>query len=196
MSELNTCVRLKRLNISGNPLSADAVRRLQEALPGCQIITDADLSMPEPTPVAPDSAAVPVEPVTPEPIPLIPDLPEVHDPALEAILPEVLNVWPGSAGCSLRAARTAAQLLDWGMATELTDDEIYAAMGSYLDTLGDEDFMLFRESFYSVYDASYNLRGENAEGLLSDAGVETSAYPWNEKAFHSMEMLCYGLGPM
>ena len=70
VSELNTCVRLKRLNISGNPLSADAVRRLQEALPGCQIITDADLSMPEPTPVAPDSAAVPVEPVTPEPIPL------------------------------------------------------------------------------------------------------------------------------
>ena len=162
---------------------------------------------PTPTPpVIPDVTAMPTETPAPEPsaaptpeptpIPLIPDLPEVHDPALEAILPEVLNVWPGAAGCSLRAARTAALLLDWGMATELTDDEIYAAMGSYLDTLGDEDFMLFRESFYSVYDASYNLRGENAEGLLSDAGVETSAYPWNEKAFHSMEMLCYGLGPM
>ena len=50
MSTLNTCVRLRRLDLSGNPVPADAVRRLQEALPGCQIITDVDLSMPEPTP--------------------------------------------------------------------------------------------------------------------------------------------------
>ena len=161
---------------------------------------------PTPTPpVIPDVTALPTEAPapepsagptpTPEPLPLIPDLPEVHDPALEAILPDVMNVRPGSAGCSLRAARTAAALLDWGMETELTDDEIYSAMGCWLDTLNDEDFMLFRESFYSVYDASYNLRGENAEGLLEDAGVEHSARPWNEKAFHSMEMLCYGLGP-
>ncbi len=162
---------------------------------------------PTPTPpVIPDVTAMPTEAPAPEPsaaptpeptpIPLIPDLPEVHDPALEAILPEVLNVWPGAAGCSLRAARVAAQLLDWGMTTELDDDGIYAAIGSYLDTLNDEDFMAFREAFYSVYDASYNLRGDSAEGLLSDAGVENSAYPWNEKAFHAMEMLCYGLGPM
>ena len=161
---------------------------------------------PTPTPpVIPDVTAMPTEAPapepsaeptpTPEPLPLIPDLPEVHDPALEAILPEVMNVWPGAAGCSLRAARTAAALLDWGMETELTDDEIYSAMGCYLDTLNDEDFMLFRESFYSVYDASYNRRGEYAEGLLEDAGVESSAYPWNDKAFHVMEMLCYGLGP-
>lgn len=142
---------------------------------------------------APEPSAEPTP--TPEPLPLIPDLPELHDPALEAILPEVMTVGPGSAGSSLRAARTAAALLDWGMETELTDDEIYSAMGSWLDTLSDEDFMLFRESFYSIYDASYNLRGENAEGLLSDAGAGDCAYPWNEKAFHAMEMLCYGLGP-
>ena len=162
---------------------------------------------PAPTPAAvPDVTAMPTEvpapepsaapTPTPEPIPLVPDLPELHDAALEAILPEVLHVGPGSAGSSLRAARCAAQLLDWGMETALTDDEIYSAMGSWLDTLSDEDFMLFRESFYAVYDASYNLRGESAEGLLSDAGVEASAYPWNERAFRAMEMLCYGLGPM
>ena len=144
---------------------------------------------------APEPSAEPMPTPTPEPVPLIPDLPELHDPALEAILPDVLKVGPGSAGSSLRAAAVAARLLDWGMATALSDDEIYSAMGCWLDTLNDEDFMLFRESFYSVYDASYDLRGEYGEGLLSDAGVENSAYPWNDRAVRAMEMLCYGRGP-
>ena len=149
-------------------------------------------AMPTETPAAePTPAPTP----TPDPLPLIPDLPEIHDAALEEILGGVLNIGPGSAGSSLRAAAVAARLLDWGMETALSDDEIYAAMGSYLDTLSDADFMLFRESFYAVYDRSYDLRGEYAEGLLSDAGVADSAYPWNDQAFHVMEMLCYGLGP-
>ena len=71
VSTLNTCVRLRRLDLSGNPVPADAVRRLQEALPGCQIITDADLSMPEPTPVPPGTETpVPLIPEYPEPIPV------------------------------------------------------------------------------------------------------------------------------
>lgn len=69
VSTLNTCVRLRRLNLTGNPVSADAIRRLQEALPGCQIITDADLSMPEPTPV-PTATPVPRIPEYPDPIPV------------------------------------------------------------------------------------------------------------------------------
>ena len=86
VTTLNTCVRLQRLNLTGNPVSADAVRRLQEALPGCRIVTDADLSMPEPTPAAPDSGEVPTAPVTPAPtdtpaptetpVPLIPEYPD------------------------------------------------------------------------------------------------------------------------
>ena len=40
----------------------------------------------------------------------------------------------------------------------------------------------------------YNLRGESAEGLLSDAGVTNSAWPWNDQAFHAMEMVYLGCG--
>ena len=39
------------------------------------------------------------------------------------------------------------------------------------------------------------FRSSDNKAMLEDAGVEHSARPWNEKAFHSMEMLCYGLGP-
>ncbi len=53
LSHLNTCTALRKLDLTGNNLTADQIRRLQEALPGCQIITDVDLSMPEPTPEPP-----------------------------------------------------------------------------------------------------------------------------------------------
>ena len=138
---------------------------------------------PEPTPVS-----------TPEPLPLIPDLPEVHDEALEQIFEAVLSVYPGTAGTSLRAARCAAWLLDWGAVTTLTDDEIYSAVGSWLDEQDDERMQTFLESFLSVYDRSYDLRGEYAEDLMSDAGIESSLYPWNERAFRAVEMVSYGCG--
>ncbi len=51
---LRSLAALRTLNITGNAaLTADMVRSLQEALPACQIITDIDLSMPEPTPEIP-----------------------------------------------------------------------------------------------------------------------------------------------
>ena len=123
-----------------------------------------------------------------------PALPELRDPALEAILTDVLSVYPGAAGSSLRGAACAARLLDWGMATPLNDDEIYSATGCFLDTLSDQDLLLFFESLDTVYNMGYNLKGESAEGLLSDAGVTNSAWPWNDQAFHAMEMVYLGCG--
>jgi hypothetical protein len=125
----------------------------------------------------------------------VPELPPVHDAALNAVLSGVLTVYPGSAGSSLRAAARAAQLLDWGMATTLSDDEIYSAVGCFMDELDDQDLLLFQESFYSVYDRAYDLRGENARELLEDAGASDCRYPWNDQAFHALEMVSYGLGP-
>ena len=151
------------------------------------VVTETPAPTPEPTP---EPTPVP----TPEPLPLIPDLPEVHDEALEQIFEAVLSVYPGSAGTSLRAARCAAWLLDWGAVTTLTDDEIYSAVGSWLDEQDDERMQIFLESILSVYDRSYDLRGEYAEDLMSDAGIESSLYPWNERAFRAVEMVSYGCG--
>ena len=54
LSPLYNCKELRLLEIGGNgALDPDEIRRLQEALPECTIVTDVDLSMPEPTPVPP-----------------------------------------------------------------------------------------------------------------------------------------------
>ncbi len=110
----------------------------------------------------PAETPVPSPTPTPSPVPLIPDLPEVHDAELETLLSGALTVYPGTAGSSLRAAACAARLLDWGMRTEQSDDGIYSATGCFLDTLADQDLLLFFESLDSVYNMGYNLRGENA----------------------------------
>ena len=151
------------------------------------VVTETAAPTPEPTPE-------PLPLSTPEPLPLVPDLPEVHDEALEQIFEAVLSVYPGSAGSSLRAARCAAWLLDWGTVTTLTDDEIYSAVGSWLDEQDDERMQIFLESILSVYDRTYDLRGEYAEGIMSDAGIESSLYPWNDRAFRAVEMVSYGCG--
>ena len=151
------------------------------------VVTETPAPTPEPTPE-------PLPLSTPEPLPLVPDLPEVHDEALEQIFEAVLSVYPGSAGSSLRAARCAAWLLDWGTVTTLTDDEIYSAVGSWLDEQDDERMQIFLESILSVYDRTYDLRGEYAEGIMCDAGIESSLYPWNDRAFRAVEMVSYGCG--
>ncbi len=150
------------------------------------VMAEPVISTPEPT----------VEPTpTPTPVPIQPELPPVVDESLNAVLDMITDtVHPGSSGSSLRAAACAAALLDWGMNTQLTDDEIYSAVGCWLDTLDDARLIQYFDSFYPVYNASYDLKGDNAESLLRDAGVSGSAYPWNEQAFHAVEMVCYGCG--
>ena len=113
----------------------------------------APAATPTPAPVPTETPAPTPEPTpeptpapTPEPLPLAPELPEIHDAALEEIFEGVLSVYPGTAGSSLRAARCAAWLLDWGAVTSLTDDEIYSAVGSWMDKQSDERLSTFLES--------------------------------------------------
>lgn len=164
--------------------------------------TDAPTPSAEPEPTAVPAPAVEIipaptaEPVhTPEPPPLQPELPPVYDEALTSIFNRIIDdVRPGTAGCSLRAAQIGASLLDWGMATALTDDEIYSAVGCFLEEQEDERLQLFFESFFSVYDSCYDLMSENGPELLDCAGVSDCSYPWNDRALHSVEMVCYGCG--
>lgn len=152
------------------------------------VMAEPVISIPEPT-------ATPEPTPEPTPVPIQPTLPPVWDESLNAILEDITtSVQPGSSGCSLRAAKGAAKLLDWGAATGLTDDEIYSAVGCWLDTLDDEHLLMFFDSFAMVYNASYDLRGENAEGLMADAGISAASYPWDDTAAHAVEMVYYGCG--
>ncbi len=146
-----------------------------------------------PTPV-PTPEPTPEPTPTPEPLPLAPDLPPVHDETLSGILEATLYVYPGTAGASLRAVRCAVWLLDWGMQTGLSDDEIYSAVGTWLDGQDEERVQIFLESIFPVYDQTYDLRGENAQARMEDAGVTESLYPWNDHAQHAAEMVLYGCG--
>ncbi len=151
--------------------------------------------MAEPIISGPEPTAAPEPTPEPAPIPIQPTLPPVWDESLNAILEDItVSVMPGSSGCSLRAANGAAKLLDWGAATGLTDDEIYSAVGCWLDTLDDEHLLMFFDSFAMVYNASYDLRGDNAEGLMGDAGISAAYYPWDDAAAHAVEMVYYGCG--
>jgi len=150
---------------------------------------------PEATPApTPEPTPSPTPAPTPEPLPLAPSLPPVHDEALSGIFESVLTVYPSTAGCSLRAAVCAALLLDWGSETELTDDEIYSAVGCWLDEQDDKRLQIFLESILLVYDMSYDLRGEYAQGLMDSAGIVPAHAPWGERAVHAVEMVVYGCG--
>ena len=151
--------------------------------------------MAEPVNSTPEPTATPEPTPEPTPVPIQPDLPPVNDESLNAILDSITtDVQPGTAGSSLKAANCAAKLLDWGTATSLNDDEIYSAVGCWLDEQSDERLLMFFESFYSVYTASYDLRSDNGESLMRDAGISSAAYPWNDAAAHAVEMVYYGCG--
>ena len=151
--------------------------------------------MAEPVNTTPEPTATPEPTPEPTPVPIQPELPPVTDEALNYILDNITaNVQPGSSGCSLRAAQCAGALLDWGLVTTLNDDEIYSAVGCWLDEQDDERLLMFFDSFYLVYTASYDLRSENGESLMRDAGMNTEAYPWNDQAAHAVEMVYYGCG--
>ena len=151
--------------------------------------------MAEPVNSTPEPTATPEPTPEPTPVPIQPELPPVYDEALSSILSSITtDVQPGSAGSSLKAANCAAKLLDWGTVTALTDDEIYSAVGGWLDEQDDEQLLMFFESFYSVYTQSYNLRSENAEALMGDAGISSANYPWGDAAAHAVEMVYYASG--
>ena len=158
------------------------------------VVTEVPVTM-EPVSFSPEPTAAPEPTPEPTPVPIQPELPPVNDEALNAILDSITSdVQPGTAGSSLKAANCAAKLLDWGAATSLNDDEIYSAVGCWLDEQSDERLLMFFESFYSVYTASYDLRAENGENLMRDAGISSASFPWNDAAAHAVEMVYYGCG--
>ena len=100
--------------------------------------------------------------------------------AFEAVLDQLSDIHPGTAGSSLAQAKVAAALLDWAQWTAMSADqarEDAKAYGADMDLLG------------SVADTCSSLKGEEGKELLEDAGVEESGYPWNDKAFEIAQAL-------
>ncbi len=144
---------------------------------------------------APAAQPTPEPTVEPSPVPLIPSFPPVWDESLNSVLDEITDdVRPGSSGSSLRAVCCAAHLLDWAHTSSLTDDEVYSAVQCWMETLDNERLNNFLNSVLDVYDRCYDLRTDRADELMEEAGIDHSSWPWSDRAFRKVEMVCYACG--
>ena len=108
---------------------------------------------------------------------------DLHDPSAVTELDNMLNeintdVQPGTAGSSLKTVKVAANLLDWGTETSLSQEEIKSETVRWLSDKGNDEQAEFSQKIADVYDAYQELLGENAEELLSSAGYTGKGYPW------------------
>lgn len=114
---------------------------------------------------------------------------------LAAILESIdQNAAPGTAGSSLRAAGEAAKLLDWAAQTGMSAEDARSATVGWMSPKGNDAQTVFAEKLASVDEACAQLKGENAQGLLEDAGCTGSAYPWNEQAYVIAEAIMAAAG--
>ena len=83
------------------------------------------------------------------------------------VLDEIdLDIQPGTAGNGMNSIKTAAHLLNWGVGTSMTTDEIKKETVSWLSDKGNSEQVEFSNKFASVYDAYQKLLGSDAKNLL------------------------------
>ena len=106
------------------------------------------------------------------------------------VLEEVnTEIHPGTAGNGLISVKVAAHLLDWGVETGMTIDEIKQETVSWLSDKGNSEQVEFSNKLASVYDAYQKLLGPDAEDLLEQAGCDDAAYPWSDSPVETIEAI-------
>ena len=109
---------------------------------------------------------------------------------LDNMLNEInTDVQPGTAGSSLKAVKVAANLLDWGTETCLSQEEIKSETVRWLSDKGNDEQVEFSQKMADVYDAYQELLGENAEELLLSAGYTGKGYPWGSSKVEAIEAI-------
>lgn len=108
--------------------------------------------------------------------------PAAEGAGLTDVLDGINGMETGTAGSSLKAAKYAAALLDWGQGTKLSRDEVKSAVVAWLSPKGNDAQTAFAEKYTVVRDTVVELTGDNGKALLDDAGVTDSKYPWSQTA--------------
>jgi len=139
---------------------------------------------------------------TPSPIPTteptISPTEEPSDPTAISILTDIYNNYhPGTAGCSLKAAACAAQMLDWYYGIADRDKAADAAAGSAANFAAVNDLsedalhangipVDFAEKFAEIWHSAMSLAFGNV-GVLNDAGYTAeTAYRWRPDEVQSL----------
>ena len=99
------------------------------------------------------------------------------------------NIQPGTAGNGMNSIKTAAHLLNWGVGTSMTTDEIKKETVSWLSDKGNSEQVEFSNKFESVYDAYQKLLGPDAKELLEQADCDDAAYPWSDAPVETIEAI-------
>lgn len=109
---------------------------------------------------------------------------------LDNILNEInTDIHPGTAGNSLRCIRAAAHLLNWGVGTTMTTDEIKEETVVWLSDKDSTGKQIFSEKLSSVYASYKRLLEPDAEKLLDDAGCSDAPYPWSDSPVETIEAI-------
>ncbi len=99
------------------------------------------------------------------------------------------DIQPGTTGNGLISVKVAAHLLDWGVGTSMTTDEVKKETASWLSDKGNSEQMEFSNKLASVYDAYQKLLGSDAKNLLEQAGCDGAAYPWSDAPVETIEAI-------
>ena len=99
------------------------------------------------------------------------------------------DIQPGTAGNGMNSIKTAAHLLNWGVGTSMTTDEIKKETVSWLSDKGNSEQVEFSNKLASVYDAYQKLLGPDAKELLEQAGCDDAAYPWSDAPVETIEAI-------
>lgn len=109
---------------------------------------------------------------------------------LDNVLDEInTEINPGTAGNGMNSIRVAAHLLNWGVGTSMTTDEIKKETISWLSDMGNSDQVEFSSKLALVYESYNKLLGPNAEQLLESAGCTDAAYPWSDSPVETIEAI-------
>ena len=99
------------------------------------------------------------------------------------------DIQPGTAGNGMNSIKTAAHLLNWGVGTSMTTDEVKKETVSWLSDKGNSEQVEFSNKLASVYDAYQKLLGPDAKELLEQAGCDDAAYPWSDAPVETIEAI-------
>lgn len=104
------------------------------------------------------------------------------------------NTQAGTAGSSLRAVQSAAMLMDWCAETTLDSEQVRAAAAEWLSALAEADKTELEMKLELVDTMCLELIHKDGSSLLQDAGVESSAYPWDDAAYEKYTAVLDALG--
>ena len=94
-----------------------------------------------------------------------------------------------TAGNGMNSIKVATHLLNWGVGTSMTTDEIKKETISWLSDKGNTEQVEFSNKLASVYDAYQKLLGPDAKELLEQAGCDDAAYPWSDAPVETIEAM-------